>query len=117
MNISDLIPEKVKVIVLSLADKVDALLQGETLRMIQYGGAVLLYVFARILGVIPDVSFAEAVAQTVAASAIVIAFVESARHFVYSPATVAAIVTTPPTAAGPIAAAEAAGVDTTQAAG
>ena len=41
---------------------------------------------------------------------------EVARRFVYSPASVAEIVNTPPTAAGPIAAAEAAGVDTGNAA-
>jgi hypothetical protein len=92
VNISDLIPQKVKDILQALIGKFDDLMQGETLRMIQYSGAALLYVLARAFKVIPDVSFPEAVAQTVAASVVVISFVESARHFVFSPKTAAALI-------------------------
>lgn len=91
MTISDLIPAKVKDVLAALLYRFDDLMQGETLRVIQYGGAALLYVLARTFKIIPDVSFPEAVAQTVAASVVVLAFVESARHYVWSPASAAAL--------------------------
>ena len=96
----------------SLADQLLALLQGEPLRVIGYGAAVIVYLVAKIT-VLPDVSFETAVLDALAAAAIVGTVVESFRHMVYSPATVAAIVNTKLTAEGPIAAAEAVGVDTT----
>lgn len=96
MNISDLIPDKVKALVNAILDKAGDLLQGETLRAIQYGGAALLFGLGKAFQIIPDVSFPEAVGQTVAASVVVITFVESARHYVWSPKSVAAITATIP---------------------
>jgi len=112
MNISDLLPTNVKDFAQSIITKLEALLQGETLRAIGYGAGVVIYFVAKAVGSIPDVSFTDAVTQALAAAAIVISVVETARHYVFSPATVAAIVTAPPPAsAGPIDAAVAAGVD------
>ena len=94
-----------------ILEKLRGWLQGEPLRAIGYGAAVIVYLLARVLGSIPDVSFADAVTQGGAAALVVASVVETIRRYTYSPATVAAIVTSPPTAAGPIAAAEAVGVD------
>jgi hypothetical protein len=103
-----------------LLDQIDALLEkardilkGEPLRAIAYGSAVVIYLAARALGRIEDVSFEAAVSTAFAASTIVIGIVETARRYVYSAKTVAAIVTTPPTAAGPISAAMEEGVKPT----
>lgn len=60
-------------------------LQGEPLRVITYGSAVVIYVVARASGQIVDVSFDEAIINATAGAAIVIAVVEFARRYV-SPA-------------------------------
>jgi hypothetical protein len=91
VNIGDLIPSGVKAALLNLIDKVEQLLQGETLRAIGYGGAVVVYLVAKAVGSIPDVPFEQAVTQAIAATGVIGAFVESARHFVYSPATAAGL--------------------------
>ena len=92
-----------------------ALLQGETLRAITLGAVIVVWLVTHLAfalhlaGQPPAWDVIE-----VAVSAALVALNEMIRLFVYSPATVSAIVNTPPTAAGPIAAAEAAGVDTSQ---
>lgn len=77
MNISDIL------------DKVRDLLTGEPARAIGYGGAAVVYLVAKALGSIPDVSPEEALVQVTAAIALVASFVETIRRFVYSPNTVA----------------------------
>lgn len=99
-----------------LLNRARALLQGETLRAIVYGAAIVVWIVVGLSNALgftrfgANISVTDALTQATAASVLL---TELARRFVYSPATVAAIVNTPPTAAGPIAAAEAAGVDTT----
>lgn len=93
-----------------ILDSVQSVLRGEPARVIGYGGAVVVYLVARVSGSIPDVPLDTAIVQATAAIAVVASFVETIRRLVYSPATVAAIVATPPTAAGPINAAVEAGV-------
>lgn len=75
----------------ALLDKVTDVLSGEPARAIGYGGAAIIYVVAKALGQIPDVSPEDALVQAGAAIAVVASLVESIRHFVYSPATVEAI--------------------------
>ncbi len=69
------------------------LLQGEPLRAITYGGAVVVYIVAKALGSIPDQSLDQALLNAGAAVTIIVSFVESARRFVYSEPTVQAIAT------------------------
>ncbi len=100
----------------ALLAKARALLQGETLRAIVYGAAVVVWLVTRIakalgIGNLEAIDLDQALLMATTAAA---ALTELARRYVYSPATVAAIVQTPPTAEGPIAAAEAVGVDTSQ---
>ena len=111
MSFGNLVPENLRDLVNRVLDKARELLQGEPLRAIAYGAAVIIYLAAKVLGSIPDVSFTDAVVQAGAAALVVASVVETIRRYVYSPVTVAEIVASPPTAAGPIAAAEAAGVD------
>lgn len=101
MNIADLL------------DKVDSILKGEPARIIGYGAAVVIYLVAKASGNIADQTPEQALVSATAGIVSVVGVIESIRHFVFSPASVAEIVTTPPTAAGPVAAAEAAGVDVT----
>ena len=65
-----------------LLDKLSALLQGEPLRAITYGAAVIVYFAAKILGVIPDQSFDQAVIEAAAGLAILVTVIETARRFV-----------------------------------
>lgn len=100
----------------ALLDKARALLQGEPLRAIVYGAAVVVWLVTHIaqalhIGNLAVVNLDQALVMATGAS---VALTEFARRWTYSPTTVAAIVNTPPTAAGPIAAAEAVGVDTSQ---
>ena len=100
----------------TILEKARALLQGEPLRAIVYGAAVVVWLTTHIaqalaIGHLAVVDLDQALLMATAAAA---ALTEFARRWTYSPATVAAIVQTPPTAAGPIAAAEAVGVDTSQ---
>jgi hypothetical protein len=66
----------------TITDRILELLQGEPLRAIAYGSAVVIYIAARALGSIPDVSFIEAVGQATAAALVIASVVESARRFV-----------------------------------
>jgi len=66
----------------SLLDKAFALLQGEPLRVIIYGGAVAFWLVAKVVGAIPDVAFDQAIAQTTVAAAALVALVEMARRLV-----------------------------------
>jgi hypothetical protein len=97
----------------NLLAKARELLQGEPLRAIVYGAAVVVWLTTHIaqalaIGHLAVVDLDQALLMATAAAA---ALTEFARRWTYSPATVAAIVATPPTASGPIAAAVAAGVD------
>lgn len=96
-----------------LVEAANRLLQGSPARAIGYGAAVVMYLVALALDRIPDMTFDQAVTSAVTAVTILVGIVEAIRHYVFSPATVAAIVTTPPTAAGPIAAAMVEGVPPT----
>ena len=80
--------DKIRAIVLWVLDAAEGLLRGEPARAIGYGGAVVVYLVAKASGKITDLSFAEAVGQTTAATLILITVIETIRHFV-SPATVA----------------------------
>ncbi len=100
----------------ALIARLQALLQGETLRAIVYGAAVVVWLVTHVAQAlnVGNLQVVDINAALVVATAAAAFLTELARRYVYSPATVAAIVTTPPTAAGPIAAAEAVGVDTSQ---
>ena len=69
--------------------KAEALLQGEPLRAIVYGAAVVVYIVAAVTGRFGVVSLDNALVQAGAAAA---ALTELGRHYVYSPATVTSIV-------------------------
>ena len=75
-----------------ILDKVAELGTGEPARIIGYGGAVVIYIVAKVSGAIPDQTPEEALALAGAELAVVASFVESIRHFVFSPNTVDAIV-------------------------
>lgn len=95
----------------ALLDAARNVLQGEPLRAIGYGAAVVVFIVANASGRFADLTFDEAISTATVATTTLIGVIETARRFVFSPASVAAIVTAPPTAAGPIIAAEEAGVD------
>lgn len=79
-------------VVRRIADAARDALTGEPARAIGYGGAAIVYIVAAASGAIPDVSPEQALVQATAALAVVAAVVESIRHVVYSPNTVAFIV-------------------------
>lgn len=91
--------------VAGVLDTARNLLKGEPARAIGYGAAAIIYLVALALDAIPDMPPEDALIAATAAIATISSVIETIRHFVYSPATVASIVTTPPTAAGPIVAA------------
>jgi hypothetical protein len=68
--------------------KAQDLLKGEPLRAITYGGAVVIYLVARAVGAIPDVSIDQAIIQSGAAAVALVGLIETARKFVYSKPTV-----------------------------
>lgn len=75
-----------------LLDKVDELLTTEPARMIAYGAAVVVFLVVQIIGhfrpgLLPAVSFDEAVGLTISAVAALVVLVESIRRAVYSPQT------------------------------
>jgi hypothetical protein len=93
---------------MSLAElqaKISALLQGEPLRAIVYGAAVVVWIvvgIAHALGFTqlgPTISLGDAMVDATAAAA---ALTEISRRFVFSPASVAAIAVTPPVAANTV---------------
>lgn len=90
------------------------LLQGEPLRAIGYGAAVVIFLVTNASGRFEDIPFDTAVTLAFGAATTLVGIIETARRYVYSPATVAEIVTTPPAASGPIDAALAAGVSEEQ---
>lgn len=80
--------DKVNLVLAKVRDVLDAVrdtLQGEPLRAISYGSAVVIYLVARASGQIADVSLDQALVQAGAAAAIVVSVVETARRYV-SPA-------------------------------
>lgn len=109
--LSAFLPATVVAWIQSFIDKVNSLLQGETVLVIGNGAGVVIWIVAKISGRIPDVSLADATVQAGAAALLLNTVLVSIRKYVSSPKTVAKIVATPPTASGPINAAAAAGVD------
>lgn len=87
-----LIPQAIKDACKPALDKIEALLQGEPARAIGYGAAVVVYLVAAAFNRIPDVSFNEAVADSTAAIALLVSVIELIRHYVYSPASAAALI-------------------------
>lgn len=67
---------------LNLLDEVRDLLSGEPARAIGYGGAAVIYIVAKAVGIIPDQTPEQALVAAGAAIAVVASFVESIRHFV-----------------------------------
>jgi hypothetical protein len=108
--LSSVIPANVQAAINWAIDKIDSLLKGETALVIGNGAAIVLYFVAKAFGKIPDMSFEDALAAGGVAIVTINSVLLTIRKYVYSPATVAAIVASPPTAAGPIAAAVDAGV-------
>jgi hypothetical protein len=105
MNFGSLLPEKVQAFVNAVLDSANALLQGEPALVIGNGAAVVIYLVAKAMGAIPDQTFADAVTSAMAGIGTVNAVLLTIRKYVYSPASVAKIVLTPPTSAGPVNAA------------
>jgi hypothetical protein len=95
-------------------DKVTNLLQGENVLVIGNAAGLIIYFVAKVSGKIPDLTLQDAILQAGTAIVLLNTVLLFIRQNVYSPKTVNAIVHTPPTAAGPIEAAAAVGVDTTQ---
>lgn len=62
--------------------RITELLQGEPLRFISYGSAIIIYIAARALGNIEDVSFTDAIGRATLAASIVVAVTEFARNYV-----------------------------------
>lgn len=92
-------------------DRIRGLLTSSPARVIGYGAAVVIYLVALAFDRIPDMTFEQALVNTTFAITTLVGVIEAIRHYVFSPATVAKMVAAPPTAAGPIAAAVAEGVD------
>jgi len=76
----------------NVLDKVEDIINGEPARVIGYGGAVIIYLVAKAVRFIPDQTPEMALTQAGSALLFVGTLVESIRHSVYSPNTVAAIV-------------------------
>lgn len=85
----------------SLLDVLGRLLSGEPARLIGYGAAVIVYIVARVSKTLPDVSLDQALIQVAAVIALAASVVETIRHYVYSPATVRAILDQIDTGTGP----------------
>lgn len=109
--LSAIVPDPISVRIQAFIDQLTGLLQGETVLVIGNGAGVAIYLVAKASGKIPDVTFQDAVLQAGAAAVLLNTVLLSIRKYAFSPKTVAAIVASPPTAAGPINAAAAAGVD------
>lgn len=108
-----LLPAPLVVRINDILDKVRGLLTGETVRAIGYGAVLAIYLgwhaaLALNLTTVPAPTLDIILAAVAGAIALVTEF---ARRKVWSANSVAAIVAAPPTAAGPINAAAAAGVD------
>jgi hypothetical protein len=110
MNFGDLLPDNIRSFVNKVLDLSSALLQGEPALVIGNGAAVVIYLVAKVMGAVPDQTFEQAVASATAAIVTINAVLLTIRKYVYSPASVAKIVLTPPTSAGPVNAAIDAGV-------
>lgn len=105
-----LIPQPVKDAVNKFLDVVDSALKGETVLVIGNGAAVVIYLVAKFAGSIPDVAFEQAISQAGVGLVLLNTGLVAIRAFVFSPKTVAAIVTTPPSALGPVKAAIESGI-------
>lgn len=111
--LSAILPDPIVVRIQAFIDQVTNALKGETLLAIGNGAGVVIYLVAKASGKIPDVPLEQAIIQAGTAAALLNSVLLAARQYVYSPKKVDEIVATKPTSAGPIAAAKAAGVDTT----
>jgi hypothetical protein len=74
-----------------ILDKARELLKGEPLRAIGYGAGVIIYIVAKALGNVEDIPLDQAIVQAGLAAATLASVIETARRFVYSPATVEVI--------------------------
>jgi len=72
----------------SVLDAAARLLQGEPLRAIGYGAAVVVFLVANASGRFADLTFDESLNIALAAITTLIGIIETARRFVYSPNTV-----------------------------
>ena len=75
-----------------ILDKADSVLKGEPARIIGYGAAVVIYLVAKASGHIADQTPDQALISAGAAITTVVGIIETIRHFVYSPASVSAII-------------------------
>jgi len=105
MKLTDLIPANIQAVINKVLDLVSSLMQGETVLLIGNSAGVVLYLVAKAFGSIPDLTFEDSLKQGAAAVVTLNVILLYIRSKVYSAATVAKIVTTPPTAAGPVNAA------------
>lgn len=83
---------KLRSIVESILDKVDALLTTEPVRLIGYSAAAVVFLAAQLIGhfkpgLLPAVTFDEALGLSAAAVTTLVVLVESFRRFVVSPQT------------------------------
>ncbi len=108
--LAGLVPDKVKVVVLAVLDAADKVLKGEPVLVIGNGAAVVIWLVTNAFGRLPDLTLTESLAVASTAIVTLNGVLVSIRSVVYSPKTVAEIVTTPPAGAGPADAAVAAGV-------
>lgn len=83
--------DRILTIARTIISKAEDLLQGEPLRVIGYGAAVVIWLVCNASGRFADISFDSALALTVSAAATLTAILETARRFVYSPNTVAVV--------------------------
>jgi len=109
VSFSELIPVRFRATINRVLDLARDLLQGEPALVIGNGAAVVIYLVAKFMGAIPDQTFGDALASATAGIATVNAVLLTIRKYVYSPATVAKIVLTPPSDVGPVKAAVEAG--------
>ncbi len=104
--IRGLIPDSIKTAVNKAVELIDRALKGEPVLVIGNGAAVVIYLAANALGRIPDLSFEQAMSAASAAIVTLNAAFLAIRSVVYSPATVAKIVITPPADISPVEAEE-----------
>jgi hypothetical protein len=82
----------IRAFVSALLAKVDSFLTTEPARLIGYGAAVVVFLVVQLLGIVkpgllPALSFEDAIGDAFAAIATLVILVESIRRFVFSPQT------------------------------
>lgn len=78
----------------NILDSIQSLLVGEPARVIGYGAAVVIYIVAKAT-VLPDQTLDQSLALAAGILVSIGSIIEPIRHFVYSPASVAALVAPP----------------------